>query len=111
MEQINNTQINVENVKNLAKAVFSVKLSRKTLVMDMVQELGKATWSQIHDFIVLNNPNVDTEDYLKNRSKYRGNSVSGITTDCGYPGYMLTPSKNEPRYLVKGEDGLYSVAI
>lgn len=86
------------------------KLSYKTRLMNFVEFLGRqVSWTELHEFIITEHiaeGKIDYDNYWNNPRYYRGYFCSAFNLTQGYYdkrpiGYMMKPSKREPRYLVK----------
>lgn len=98
--------------------------TQKSAALDFVESKGKATWKEIHTFLMKN------KGYDPNDSSNRGNMssyFSGRGYGIGYPapasadtksgrsgkshGLLMIPTMKDPRYLDKEADGSYVVKV
>jgi len=89
----------------------------KAKAIDFVESNGKATWKEIHDFILAETSNWSTDIRPENRGSYSsyfsGSSFRGAkkgVRDSSSHGLLMRRSKNDPRYLKK-EGKYYFVTV
>lgn len=103
--------------------------SLKTLAIEFVLENGnKATYSEIINHLLTFRKDIPSGTDIRNNRGYRGmyslclskpNDLENFKDEYGHlkkcystsVGYFRRPSKNEPRYLEKQSNGLYSVNL
>lgn len=94
--------------------------TQKSAALDFVEKKGKATWKEIHSFL-MKNKGFDPAEYGN-----RGN-MSSYFSGGGYAiiaaadaksgrsgkthGLLMVPTMKDPRYLDKQEDGTYVVKV
>ncbi|HRW21385.1 MAG TPA: hypothetical protein P5509_05380 [Bacteroidales bacterium] len=89
----------------------------KAMILDFVEGKGKASWKEIHDFIL-------TAKGLPLSKENRGQFASYFSGHSSYlaslsdnkdkktsmsHGLLMRPTKKDPRYLEKDDKGLYYV--
>lgn len=86
----------------------------KKAALDFVEERGKATWKEIHTFLMQRKGLGDSnKDNRGNMASYFSGSPGASSSDSGHGrtrvnyGLLMIPTKKDPRYLVK--DGKYYV--
>lgn len=94
----------------------SKEQTMKAKILDFVEEKGKASWKEIHDFILTTKGlPLSRENRGQFASYFSGGSVvltrgqkPGIKTANSH-GLLMRPTKKDPRYLEKDDKGLYYV--
>lgn len=96
--------------------------TQKSAALDFVEGKGKATWKEIHSFL-MKNKGFDPAEYSNrgNMSSYfsGGSSLIARTwqgdTKTGRSakshGLLMIPTMKDPRYLDKQDDGTYVVKV
>jgi hypothetical protein len=105
-----------ENFLNEAEAVGTLK----SAALDFVEGKGKATWKEIHSFL-MKNKGFDPTDYGNrgNMSSYFSGSGYAIASaedaksgrSAKTHGLLMVPTLKDPRYLDKQDDGTYVVKV
>ena len=96
--------------------------TQKSAALDFVEGKGKATWKEIHSFLMQNkgfDPNDPTNrgnmsSYFSGGSffmskLYKGDTKTGRSAKSH--GLLMIPTMKDPRYLDKQEDGSYVVKV
>jgi len=96
--------------------------TQKASALDFVEDKGEATWKEIHTFL-MTNKGFDPEDtanrgnmssYFSGGSTYRSTRPESNTkhgrSQAKY-GLLMIPTKKDPRYIDKQENGKYIVKI
>lgn len=93
-------------------------ITQKKAALDFVERKGKATWKEIHSFL-MKNKGFDPNDpanrgnmasYFSGGSRmYRGDTKTGRTSASH--GLLMIPTMKDPRYLDKQDDGSYIVKV
>ena len=73
----------------------------KSRIMDFVEGKGEACYTEIIKFIV-----EEVKGYIYDSYNHRGYYACAFS---GFNPYLREPSKREPRYLKKKENGKYAV--
>jgi hypothetical protein len=98
--------------------------TQKSAALDFIEAKGKATWKEIHSFL-MKNKGYDPEDTDNrgNMSSYFSGSSAKMAMRVGYDsdtktgrssvthGLLLIPTMKDPRYLDKQDDGTYVVKV
>lgn len=81
------------------------KQSMRSKAVDFVEKKGKATWKEIHAFIM-------TEKGFDPNDRENRGQFSSYFSDkkAGGTGLLIKPNSRDPRFLQKGDDGYYIVA-
>jgi len=101
-----------------------VIVTQKKAALDFVEKKGKATWKEIHTFLMKNkgfDPN-DTDNRGNMASYFSGGSAfitrmygKNTNTKTGRDrvshGLLMIPTLKDPRYLDKQDDGTYVVKL
>jgi hypothetical protein len=101
-----------------------VIVTQKKAALDFVEKKGKATWKEIHTFLMKNkgfDPN-DTDNRGRMASYFSGGSTfitrmygKNTNTKTGRDrfshGLLMIPTLKDPRYLDKQDDGTYVVKV
>jgi hypothetical protein len=96
--------------------------TQKSAALDFVEKQGKATWKEIHAFL-MKNKGLDPNDpanrgnmasYFSGGSSfgastYKGDTKTGRTSISH--GLLMIPTLKDPRYLDKQDDGTYTVKV
>ena len=97
------------------------EITRKQSAIDFVEKQGSATWKEIHSFLMKQKGYSDDtsnrgnmSSYFSGGSTYRSTRPESNTkhgrSQAKY-GLLMIPTKKDPRYLEKGEDGKYTVKV
>jgi hypothetical protein len=94
--------------------------TQKSAALDFVEKKGRATWKEIHSFLMKN------KGYDPNDPENRGN-MSSYFSGGGYSpaasadaksgrsgkshGLLMIPTMKDPRYLDKEDDGTYVLKV
>ena len=73
--------------------------SIRTVLLDYVQANGPRTWKDRHNVVLI------VAGQPLTRKEYGSSYLDQVSESS-----VCFPTKNERRYLVKGEDGLYRIA-
>jgi len=96
--------------------------TQKSAALDFVEGKGKATWKEIHSFL-MKNKGLDPDDpanrgnmasYFSGgssfiASRYKGDTKTGRSAVSH--GLLMIPTMKDPRYLDKQDDGTYVVKV
>lgn len=99
--------------------------TQKSAALDFVEGKGKATWKEIHSFL-MKNKGLDPDDPANrgNMASYFSGGSSFISKlyrpegsdtktgrDAKSHGLLMIPTMKDPRYLDKQDDGTYVVKV
>jgi hypothetical protein len=110
----------MKHIKLFEDFLFESAITQKAAALDFVEKKGKATWKEIHSFM-MSNKGFDPSDRLNrgNMSSYfsgggytpaaSANSKSGRSGKSH--GLLMIPTDKDPRYLDKQDDGTYVVKV
>lgn len=99
----------------------SKEQTMKAKILDFVEGKGKASWKEIHDFILttkglpLSRENRGvyasyfSGSYFSGASEVLARGLKPGTKTASSHGLLMRPTKKDPRYLEKDDKGLYYV--
>ena len=111
----------MKHIKEFNEYLNEAEQTQKSAALDFVEKKGKASWKEIHSFL-MRNKRLDPDDPANrgNMASYFSGTSSALqwkstgakhNRKASTSGVLMIPTMKDPRYLEKDSDGKYFVKV